>query len=148
MKAEDYGKLVEQKTPNSPMAKDCFFAFIIGGGICCVGQGIKDLAILLFELDTETAGKWTTIVLVFLSALFTGIGLYDKLAKIGGAGTLVPVTGFANAMASPAVEFKQEGLVLGIGPKIFGVAGSVIVYGTVAAFFYGIIYYVVTSFFV
>lgn len=147
LRSEDYAKLVEQKTPNSPMLKDCFFAFVIGGAICCLGQGIKDLILLFFELDEETAGTWTTICLVFLSALFTGIGWYDKLAKIGGAGTLVPVTGFANAMASPAIEFKKEGLVLGIGPKLFTVAGSVIVYGTVAAFFYGIIYYVVTTFF-
>lgn len=148
MRSEDYGKLVEEKTPNSPIIKDCIFAFAVGGAICCLGQGIKDILTMLFNLDKETAGTWTTIILVFLSALFTGIGWYDKLAKHAGAGTLVPVTGFANAMAAPAIEFKKEGLVLGIGPKLFSVAGSVIVYGTVAAFFYGIIYYVVTTFFV
>ena len=148
MRSEDYGKLVEQKTENSPILKDCVCAFVVGGAICCLGQGIKDLILLFFELDEETAGTWTTIILVFLSALFTGIGWYDKLAKHAGAGTLVPVTGFANAMASPAIEFKKEGLVLGIGPKLFTVAGSVIVYGTVTAFFYGIIYYIVTEFFV
>lgn len=147
MRSEDYGKLVEEKTPNSPIVKDCFIAFVVGGAICCLGQGIKDIITMLFDLDKESAGTWTTIILVFLSALFTGIGWYDKLAKYAGAGTLVPVTGFANAMASPAIEFKKEGLVLGIGPKLFAVAGSVIVYGTVASFFYGIIYYVVTTFF-
>ena len=147
MRSEDYGKLVNEKTPNSPIIKDCIFAFAIGGAICCLGQGIKDIITMLFDLDKESAGTWTTIILVFLSTLFTGIGWYDKLAKYAGAGTLVPVTGFANAMASPAIEFKKEGLVLGIGPKLFAVAGSVIVYGTVASFFYGIIYYVVTTFF-
>ena len=146
MRSEDYGKLVEQKTENSPILKDCVCAFVVGGAICCLGQGIKDLILLFFELDEETAGTWTTIILVFLSALFTGIGWYDKLAKHAGAGTLVPITGFANSIASPAVEFKTEGFVLGLGAKMFVIAGPVIVYGVVASVIYGVIYYITTLF--
>ena len=145
MRSEDYAKLVEQKTPNSPMLKDCFFAFVIGGTICCLGQGIKDLILLFFELDEETAGTWTTICLVFLSALFTGIGWYDKLAKIGGAGTLVPVTGFSNAVTSEAMDSESEGVVLGVGAKIFTVAGPVILFGVVSGVIYGVIYFLFTA---
>ena len=146
MKAEDYQKLVDKKTQNSPMVKDCVFAFIIGGFICVLGQALSDLYSGVFGQSEDISGTLTSMTLVFLSTLFTGIGLYDKLAKIGGAGTLVPITGFANAMASPAVEFKKEGLILGIGPKLFAIAGSVIVYGTLASVVYGIIYYTVSLF--
>ena len=142
MKAEDYQKTVEKKTQNSPMLKDCVFAFIIGGLICVLGQGFNDFYSKILNQTEDMAGLYTSISLIFLSTLFTGIGWYDKLARIAGAGTLVPITGFANAMASPAVEFKKEGLVLGIGPKLFAIAGSVIVYGTLASVVYGIIYYI------
>ena len=142
MKAEDYQKTVEKKTQNSPMLKDCVFAFIIGGLICVLGQGFNDFYSKILNQTEDMSGLYTSISLIFLSTLFTGIGWYDKLARIAGAGTLVPITGFANAMASPAVEFKKEGLVLGIGPKLFAIAGSVIVYGTLASVVYGIIYYI------
>ena len=99
------------------------------------------MLILLFELNKDKALAFTSITLVFLSALFTGLGLYEKLAKYGGAGTLIPITGFANAMVSPAIEFKTEGFILGTGPKLFTIAGPVIVYGVVASSIYGVIYY-------
>jgi len=142
VKAEDYSKLVDSVTPNSQMIKDCIFAFVIGGLICVLGQGITDICKTFFYFDSRQAGTWTSIVLIFLSVLLTGIGVYDKIAKFAGAGTLVPITGFANAVASPAIEFKSEGFVLGMGTKLFTIAGSVIVYGTVSAFIYGIIYYI------
>ena len=97
-------------------------------------------------LDNEVAGTWTSIILIFLSALFTGLNLYEKIARHSGAGTLVPITGFANAMVSPALEFKTEGFVLGLGTKIFAIAGPVIVYGTAASVIYGIIYYFISMF--
>ncbi|MGN0988901.1 MAG: stage V sporulation protein AC [Eubacteriales bacterium] len=144
MKAEDYQTLVDKKTKNSPMLKDCILAYVIGGGICMLGQAFFDIYTKACNLPEETAGTFVSITLVFLTALFTGIGWFDELGKVAGAGTLVPITGFANAMVSPAVEFKTEGVILGIGPKLFSIAGSVIVYGTVAAFIYGLIYYVFT----
>ncbi|MDE6746375.1 MAG: SpoVA/SpoVAEb family sporulation membrane protein, partial [Oscillospiraceae bacterium] len=107
---------------------------------CCIGQGLTDLYGRA-GFDDKTAAAWTSITLVFLSALLTGLGLYEKIAKHGGAGTLVPITGFANAVASPALEFKAEGFVLGVGAKIFAIAGPVILYGTAASVLYGLIYY-------
>lgn len=146
MKAEDYQKLVGQNAKKSPIVKDCIFAFIIGGAICCVGQGFYSIYYDILNISFEDARAYTSISLVFLSALFTGIGWYDKLAKVGGAGTLVPITGFANAMVAPALEFKTEGYILGLGPKLFAIAGPVIVYGTAASFIYGVIYYIATLF--
>ena len=115
-------------------------AFVIGGIICCIGQGLTDLYGNA-GFDDKTAAAWTSVTLVFLSALLTGLGLYEKIAKHGGAGTLVPITGFANAVVSPALEFKAEGFVLGVGAKIFAIAGPVILYGTAASVLYGLIYY-------
>jgi stage V sporulation protein AC len=143
LKAEEYKKLSEKATGNSPILLNCILAFIIGGLICTLGQFIFDMIKLLTDLDKEKTGTLTSIILIFLSALFTGLGLYEKLAKYGGAGTLVPITGFANAMVSPAIEFKTEGFILGTGPKLFTIAGPVIVYGTIASVVYGIIYYII-----
>ena len=146
MKAEEYKQLAEKTTKNSPILKNCICAYLIGGLICVLGQGIFDMYINLCKLEQESALAFTSITLVFLSALFTGIGWYDNLAKIGGAGTLVPITGFANAMVSPAIEFKTEGLVLGTGVKLFTVAGPVLVFGTAASAIYGLIYYLIKMF--
>lgn len=137
---QQYSTLVKKISPNSKSWIDIPKAFVIGGIICCIGQGLTDLYSRA-GFDDKTAAAWTSITLVFLSALLTGLGVYEKIAKHGGAGTLVPITGFANAVASPALEFKAEGFVLGVGAKIFAIAGPVILYGTAASVLYGIIYY-------
>ncbi len=132
--------MVKKISPNSKSWIDIPKAFVIGGIICCIGQGLTDLYGNA-GFDDKTAAAWTSVTLVFLSALLTGLGLYEKIAKHGGAGTLVPITGFANAVVSPALEFKAEGFVLGVGAKIFAIAGPVILYGTAASVLYGLIYY-------
>ena len=143
MTEREYGKLVKEMSPKSPFVKDCLFAFVIGGAICALGQLIMN-GYLALGLGKEEAGTAMSMTLVALSALFTGLSLYDNLAKYAGAGTLVPITGFANSVAAPAVEFKTEGFILGVGAKMFTIAGPVIVYGTVASVVYGIIYWVTT----
>lgn len=137
---QQYSTMVKKISPNSKSWIDIPKAFVIGGIICCIGQGLTDLYGKA-GFDDKTAAAWTSITLVFLSALLTGLGLYEKIAKHGGAGTLVPITGFANAVASPALEFKAEGFVLGVGAKIFAIAGPVILYGTAASVLYGLVYY-------
>jgi len=145
MTEKEYGKLISQMAPKSPIVKDCFNAFWIGGLICCIGQLILN-GYTALGLDKTDAGTATSMSLVVLSALLTGLSLYDNIAKYGGAGTLVPITGFANAIAAPAVEFKTEGFVLGVGAKIFTIAGPVILYGVSASVIYGLIYWVTTLF--
>lgn len=140
MNKQEYNRYLKTKTPNSPILKDCLFAFLIGGGICCIGQGISDL--LSHWLHSDEVRLWLPICMVFLGALFTAIGVYDKLAKHAGGGTIIPITGFANSVASAAIEFKHEGFILGLGAKIFTIAGPVIAYGTVASIVYGIIYWI------
>ncbi len=140
---EQYKKLYEKKTKNSPMLKNIIIAAIVGGLICCVGQAISDLC-KYFGFEKELVSNITPSVMIFLGILFTGIGIYDKLARHAGAGTLVPITGFANAVSSAAIEFKAEGFIFGIGAKMFTIAGPVIVYGTAASVIYGIIYYIAT----
>ena len=146
MKSEDYQKLASKTAKKSPIVKDTLFAFLIGGTICTIGQILYAIYYDGLKHNVEDAKAYVSITLVFLSAFLTGLGIYDKIAKFGGAGTLVPITGFANAMVSPALEFKAEGFVLGLGTKIFAIAGPVIVYGTTASVIYGIIYYVITKF--
>ena len=145
MTEREYGKLVNEMSPKSPIVKDCLFAFVIGGAICALGQLIMN-GYLALGLGKEEAGTAMSMTLVALSALFTGLSLYDNLAKYAGAGTLVPITGFANAVAAPAVEFKTEGFVLGVGAKMFTIAGPVIVYGVSASVVYGLIYWITTLF--
>ena len=140
MTEKQYQQRVQELSPKSPMGMDCLNAFLIGGAICLIGQIFMNLYSSL-ELSKEAAGTATSITLVSLSALLTGLSLYDNLAKYGGAGTLVPITGFANAIAAPAVEFKTEGFILGVGAKIFTIAGPVIVYGLAASSVYGGVYY-------
>ena len=140
MTEKEYGKLVSDLAPKSPMWKDCLMAFLIGGLICTVGQLIMN-GYAAAGLDKTDAGTATSMTLVALSALLTGLSLYDNIAKHAGAGTLVPITGFANAIAAPAVEFKTEGFILGVGAKMFTIAGPVIVYGVSASVVYGLIYW-------
>ena len=145
MTEREYGKMIEEMAPKSPMIKDCFNAFWIGGLICTIGQLILNgyTALGLSETNAATA---TSMTLVALSALLTGLSLYDNIAKHAGAGTLVPITGFANAIAAPAVEFKTEGMILGTAAKMFTIAGPVIVYGVSASVVYGFIYWITTLF--
>ena len=145
MTERQYGKLVQQISPKSPIGKDCLLAFIVGGGICTLGQLFANWYQML-ELSKDDAYMAASMSLVVLSALFTGLSLYDNLAKYAGAGTLVPITGFANSIAAPAVEFKTEGFILGVGAKMFTIAGPVIVYGVSASVVYGLIYWIRTLF--
>ena len=145
MTEKEYGKLVEDLASKSPIWKDCLMAFLIGGLICTVGQLIMNGYIAL-NLNKEDAGTATSMTLVALSALLTGLSLYDNIAKHAGAGTLVPITGFANSIAAPAIEFKTEGFILGVGAKMFTIAGPVIVYGVSASVMYGFIYWITTLF--
>ena len=137
---KDYGELVKSVTPNSHIFKDCIKAFVSGGAICTIGQFITDFC-KSNGFSEPDAALICTIVLILASVILTGLGIYNKLGKFCGAGTIVPVTGFANSVASPAVEFKKEGFVFGVGAKMFAVAGPVIVYGTLSSFIVGLIYY-------
>ena len=143
MTEKQYDALVKDMMPKSPIWKDCLFAFLIGGAICALGQAIMN-GYMALGLEKEQAGTAMSMTLVVLSALLTGLSLYDNIAKYAGAGTLVPITGFANAVAAPAVEFKTEGFILGVGAKMFTIAGPVIVYGVSASVVYGLIYWIAT----
>lgn len=143
--AQEYQRLSKRTAPRSPALADCLKAFFVGGGICALGQGVL-MGFETMGLNRYNASLLTTVSLIFFSALLTGLGWYNRLAKHAGAGTLVPITGFANAIASPALEFKTEGFVLGVGAKMFTIAGPVIVYGTMASVVYGIIYWITTLF--
>ena len=136
MTPREYQQYVQQMAKKSPIIKDTLLAFVIGGAICVLGQLIQN-GWAAAGLGKQAAGTATSCSLVFLSALLTGLNLYNKIARYGGAGTLVPITGFANAVVSAAIEFKAEGRVLGTGAKMFTIAGPVIVYGTLAAVVYG-----------
>ena len=145
MTEKEYAQLVQKAAPKSPMGKDCLNAFWIGGLICVLGQILIN-SYSAAGLDKDAAATATSITLVTLSSLLTGLSLYDNLAKYGGAGTLVPITGIANAIAAPAVEFKTEGFILGVGAKLFTIAGPVIVYGLSASVVYGFLYWLWTLF--
>ena len=145
MTEKEYSKLVEEMSPRSPIWRDCLNAFWIGGLICALGQLIMK-GYLALGLEKEAAGTAMSMTLVALSALLTGLSLYDDIAKRAGAGTLVPITGFANAVAAPALEFQTEGFILGVGAKMFTIAGPVIVYGVSASGVYGLIYWITTLF--
>ena len=145
MTEKEYGDLVKDMMPRSPAGKDCFNAFWIGGLICVIGQFLMNRYSDL-GLEQDMAGTASSMTLVALSALLTGLSLYDNIAKHAGAGTLVPITGFANAIAAPAVEFRTEGMILGTAAKMFTIAGPVIVYGVSASVVYGFIYWLWTVF--
>lgn len=138
MTNQEYGKYVNSKSKSSPSGKNYLWAFLVGGLICILGQGLLNLY-GAWGLEQEDAATAVSVSLIFLAALLTGLGYFDDIAKHAGAGTLVPITGFANAMVSPALEFKSETLVLGTAAKMFVVAGPVIVFGTVASVLYGIL---------
>lgn len=145
MTNKEYNEYVKNKTPNSKIFTNCIKAFISGGIICVIGQCILTL-LKKWGLDEEAAGTFTSIILIFLGALLTGLDIYPKIAKFAGAGTIVPITGFANSVVSPALEAKTEGMVLGVGAKIFTIAGPVILYGIFASWIAGLIYWVIGLF--
>ena len=138
MTNEEYKQYTERHAPRSPAGKNLPWAFLVGGLICCLGQFLMNLYLTL-GLDEESAATAESISLVFLGALMTGLGLYDSLAKRAGAGTLVPITGFANSVVAPALEFKTEGFITGTAVKMFSIAGPVIVFGISASVVYGLI---------
>lgn len=135
---EEYSKIVKKNSPNSPILKNCFLSFIFGGSICSFGQLLLHIY-MNFGLNIGDGRTAVSVSLIFLSAVLTALGLYDKIAKHAGAGTLVPITGFANAMVAPAMEFKSEGLITGLGVKLFVVSGPVLVFGISSSVIYGII---------
>ena len=138
MTAEEYARRVKQVGPRSPLGSDCLWAFCVGGGICLLGEVLRGWY-LGMGLEAQLAGTLTSCTLIVLSALLTTLGLYQKLAAKAGAGSLVPITGFANAVASPAIDFRAEGLVTGMAAKMFLIAGPVIVFGTTASVIYGVV---------
>lgn len=140
MTEKQYNDYVKSKSKKSPILKDCLLAFVFGGTICSIGQVINNIYLNFFGI--EGAGALTSITLIFIASILTGLDIYPKLAKYAGAGTVVPITGFSNAVTSPALESKSEGLVLGVGAKIFTIAGPVILYGTLASFLCGVVYYI------
>ena len=145
MTPKEYNKLVKSMMPRSPLMKDCIYAFWIGGLICTIGQLFINIYIAA-GMDKTDAGTAASMTLVAISALLTGLSLYDDIAKHAGAGTLVPITGFANSISAPAVEFKTEGMILGTAAKMFTIAGPVIVYGVSASVVYGLFYWITTLF--
>jgi len=138
---KEYLSYLKEKSPNSPLWKDMLWAFLVGGAICTVGQGILELYQNRLGLEEQQARTAVSVTMIFLGALLTGLDIYCKIGKYAGAGTLVPITGFANAIVSPAMEFKKEGLVLGLASKMFVIAGPVLVYGITASVGVGVIYY-------
>ena len=140
MDSKNYQQLVHTTTPKSPLLKDCILAFVFGGSICCFGQILKT-AFTNMGLTEDEVKLAVPVTLIVITAILTGSGLFAKIAKYAGAGTAVPITGFANSVVSPAVEFSAEGKILGTGAKMFNLAGPVIVYGCSAASLYGLIYY-------
>jgi len=136
----EYSELVDKKSPNSPIWKNILWAFIVGGIICIIGQFITNYC-LSRGISRETVSSITPIVLILISVILTGLDLYDSIGKVAGAGSVVPITGFANSIASPAIEFKSEGMILGLGAKMFTVAGPVLVYGISTSVIMGFIYY-------
>lgn len=145
MNNKEYSSLVKKLSPPSPKIKDFIWAYCVGGLICVIGQLLTELY-SSFNWEEKVVKMAVPVTLIFIAALLTGLRLFDKIAKHAGAGTLVPITGFANAVVSPAIEFKSEGFVLGVGANMFKIAGPVIVYGTVASVIYGVIYWITTLF--
>lgn len=136
--ADEYSKLVKQHRPGKAKLRNFLMAYLVGGLICAFGQGVTQI-LMAYGMAKEAASPMTTIILIFLGVLATGLGVYDELGQFAGAGAAVPVTGFANAIASPAIEFKQEGWILGLGAKMYIVAGPVLTYGMVTAFLMGVL---------
>ena len=144
MNKEQYKQYAKAHAPKSPIVKDTVKAFISGGFICALSQGFRMLYLYLWDIEITIASALASSTLALIAIILTAIGVFDNIAKHAGAGTLVPITGFANAVASPAIDAKSEGFVLGVGVKIFSVAGPVLLYGTLAGVLYGVIYYLIT----
>lgn len=140
---ELYSDMCKNASPKSNIKVDASVAFLVGGAICALGQIIMEI-FMRFDFEENIASAWTSVILVGLSTILTGFGKYEKIAKHAGAGTLVPITGFSNAIASSAIESKSEGFILGVGSKIFSIAGPVILYGCTASVIYGLIYYFIS----
>ena len=145
MTTSEKKRLIKKHSPRSPLLKNTLLAFIIGGFICALGEALL-LTLRYFNFDEKTAQITVTLTFIFLASLFTALGIFDKIARHAGAGTLVPVTGFSNAVTSEAMDSKSEGIILGVGAKIFTVAGPVILYGLLSGILYGVIYYALTFF--
>lgn len=144
---EQYNKYVSAKIPKTKWWPSLFNSFLVGGVICLIGQGINDLIMMGFpEISQQSAWACTLIILIFLASFLTGIGVYDQIGKYAGGGSIVPITGFSNSIASPSIEFKSEGIVYGICVKMFTIAGPVIVFGTVASVGVGLIYWIISLF--
>lgn len=147
MDKKEYGELVKQATPKTKEGKTLVFAFVIGGLICMIGQGVSyALAALIPSFDEKTVGALTGVVMIFLGSLLTGLGVYDKIGYYAGAGSVLPITGFANSIVSPAIEYNKEGIVFGLMAKMFSIAGPVIVSGVSASVLIGIVYYIIGLF--
>ena len=144
MKKQEYLEYVENRAKKSPILKNCAFAFLFGGMICTLGQGLTDLY-SFWGFNEVDSGTLTSITLIFLSTLLTGLGVFDNIAKVAGAGTLVPITGFANAVSSQAIDARSEGYILGVGAKMFTIAGPVIVFAVLSSSLYGVLYYVISA---
>ena len=142
LKSEDYSVYVTKVMPRSRVLTDCLKAFLVGGGMCTIGQLLRNFGQQTLGLSIEDTGAFTSIVLIFLGAMLTGLGIYDVIGNFAGAGSIVPITGFSNSVTSPAIEFRTEGLILGVGAKMFTIAGPVIVYGILASMVYGSIYWI------
>ena len=141
-----YDKMTKKASPPSPKLKDCTLAFLVGGFICTIGETLSYVYTEYCNLKPDVVKMLVPVTLITIAAILTGFGIFEKIAKYAGAGTLVPITGFSNAVVSPAIEFKSEGFVLGVGAKMFTIAGPVILYGTVASVVYGVIYWITTLF--
>lgn len=146
MEKDTYKRLADAHAPHSPLLSDCVHAFWTGGVICLIAQLLHDLYEDVFLVTNETAGTLASVSLILLAAILSGLGIFDRIAKYAGAGTLVPITGFANSVVSPAIDSHAEGLILGVGAKIFTVAGPVLLYGTLAGAVYGVIYWIIGLF--
>ncbi len=145
MNDEEYSDYVEQKAKKSPIAKNIFWAFLVGGLICMIGQLIADIC-MFFSISKEDSSTISTIILIFLGAFLTAINVYSRLGKVAGAGSTVPITGFSNSIVAPAIEFKMEGYILGLGSNMFKVAGPVLVYGITSSVIIGFIYWLIKLF--
>ena len=141
MNTNEYQKFAKSHAPKSPIVKDCLFAFLIGGGICAFAEALFH-GYTALQISEENVKTLVPVTLIFLASLLTGLGVFDDIARLAGAGTLVPITGFANAVAAPAIDDKSEGLVLGVGAQMFTIAGPVIVYGVLTSVIYGVIYWI------
>lgn len=146
MERKTYKRFADAHAPHTPLAKNCFHAFWTGGLICLLAQILRNVYQSVAHMPEEDAGTLTSVTLIFIAVALSGIGVFDRIAKVAGAGTLVPITGFANSVVSTAIDSHSEGLVLGVGAKIFTVAGPVLLYGTLAGSIYGVVLWVIGLF--